>query len=73
MDQSAEQTVLCAVFAVVAGAGHDHVVAFNSYGEIGVEFLAEFAIFAFDGHDVVLVINRYGYSSGDFDGSFTNS
>ena len=73
VDESAVETVLGAVLAVVARACDVHVIVFYGYFQVRVYLLAEFAVFSFDGHNVVLLINRHCYTGGNCDRCFTNS
>jgi len=70
VDESAEQAVLCAVLAVVRGAGHYDVTVFYLDFEIGVDFLSEGALGTLDGYYVVLV-DGDSYTGGNLNGSFT--
>ena len=70
VDERAVQAVLCAVLAVVGGAGDvEMTVGFLDF-ELGVDSLCESAFGAFDGYYVVLGDFDF-YASGDFDGCFT--
>ena len=71
MDQSAEQTVLGAVFAVVARTGQDNVIVLDFNFKVGVNGLRQSSFGAFDSHYVV--INGHGHAGGDGDRGFTYS
>ena len=69
MDESAIETVLSAVLAVVAGTADVDVVVFDLDVEIGIDGLLELAFRTFNCHNVV--VDLYSYALGYFDGCLT--
>ncbi len=70
MEKSAIKAVLCAVFAVVAGTGHNEVTIFNLNFEVGVNFLGEGAFGTLYGYYIFLVDGDVD-TCRDLNGSFT--